>query len=238
MIWFFIWLAFTLFIVWLFARSMRTVLKQQRVWGAFARKHNLLYQRPRWYSAPMVEGEIKGRRVRLYVEEVVDPTRRLREFRTTTEIYFDGGFPTGIAIGSRTYQPMLQEIENVQVVRLPVETAFIGVLALARDPAVFEAYITPRMDALTALFDIKKAERLLMGHENDGFLVVQGADTLEDPKDLNARMKTLFALADALDPLKGPSPLPAPDAGEAAEEPATDMNTETTTNDTKEDETV
>lgn len=236
MIWFFIWLAFTLFIVWLFARSMRTVLKQQRVWGSFARKHNLIYEKPRWYSAPMVEGEIKGRRVRLYVEEVVDPTRRLREFRTTTEIYFDGGFPTGLAIGSRAYQSTLQAIENVHIVRLPVENAFIGVLALARDPVLFEEYTAPRMDALMAFFDIKKSERLLMGHENDGFLVLQGADTLEEPKDLNNRMKTLFALADALDPLKGPTPLPAPDAGEAPE--ATELTTETTTNDTKEDETV
>lgn len=241
MIWFLIWLAFTLFIVWLFARSMRTVLKQQRVWGAFARRHNLIYQQNRWYSAPIVEGEIKGRRVRLYVEEIVDPTRRLREFRTTTEIYFNGGFPTGIAIGSRAYQPMLNEIENVSVVRLPVETAFVGVQAVTREPDVFEAYSMARMDALMRLFSIKKSERLLMGHETDGFMVVQGGSDLDDPKELNARMKLLFALADALDPLKGPSTLPP--EGYAEEEVAQTgaeaiEGAENATNETKEDGTV
>ncbi len=192
----------------------------------------------------MIEGEIKGRRVRLYVEEIVDPNRRLREFRTTTEIYFDGGFPTGLALGSRAYQPMLQEIENVVPVRLPVETAFIGIMALAREPDLFEAYAAPRMDALIALFSIEKSERLLMGHEGDGFLVVQGADTLEEAKTLNARMKMLFALVDALDPLKGPAPMVQDDEPEMVLQETQDTvieeaaTTDTTTNDMKEDGTV
>lgn len=215
MIWFIIWLAFVLFIVWLFARSLRTVMRQQKAWGQFARKHNLLYQKAAWYRPPSLEGQIQGRRVRIYVEEFLDPVRRLREFRTTIEIYFRNGFPTGLAIGSRAYHSMLRNIDNVEEVTLPIEPELLGLLALTREPLVFNGYMNAHMIALKEFFGNKMGERLLMGHETDGFLVTQSGESLDDVKILNARMKDLFALMDRLEPEQ--IVLPAPIIEQAPE---------------------
>ena len=184
---------------WLFGRSMRTVWKQQRAWAMFARKHGLEYTRPLWYKAPSVEGAISGRRLRIYVEEVVDPVLRVREFRTTVEVYFKEGFPTGIAIGSRAYHDMLRQIENVESMPLPEEVEFAGLVAMTRDYDIGESYIQSHLDTLKTFFGIKRAERLLMGHEEDGFLVIQCADALDDVKTLNAQVRTLFKLAESLE---------------------------------------
>lgn len=199
-IWIVIWVVFALFLLWLFARSLRTVMKQQKAWGQFARKHDLLYQKNAWHKPPSFEGEIKGRRIRLYVDEYVDPVRRVREFRTTIEVYFRNGFPTGLAIGSRAYHSQLQDIENVQPVNLPAAMEFTGLLALARDPGLFQSYISTRLDTLKGFFGLARAERLLMGHESDGFLIVQSDEALDDVKALNARVKSLFAVAEKLEP--------------------------------------
>lgn len=194
---------------WLFGRSMRTVWKQQRAWGMFARKHGLEYARSLWYKAPSIEGAINGRRLRIYVEEIVDPVVRVREFRTTVEVYFKQGFPTGMAIGSRAYHEMLRQIENVEQFALPDDVEFAGLLGMAREYDVCETFIQGHRETLKAFFGIKRAERLLMGHEEDGFLVIQCADALDEVKTLNTQVRTLFKLAESLE-MKTPD-LPQPE---------------------------
>ncbi len=179
---------------------MRTVWKQQRAWRVFAAKYKLAYERPFWYKAPTIDGEIKGRRLRIYVDEVVDPVLRIREFRTTVEVYFNSGFATGVAIGSRGFHDVIRSVENVQPVLLPSEPEFAGLIAMGRDERLAEDYIQTRLVPLKRFFGIKKAERLVMGHEDDGFLVLQSADPLEDVKALNAIVRQLFQIADELEP--------------------------------------
>lgn len=199
-IWFIIWLAFALFMAWLFARSMRTVWKQQRAWRMFAAKYKLGYDRPFWYKAPSLEGEIQGRRIRIYVDEVVDPVLRVREFRTTIEAYFKTGFATGIALGSRGFHATIQGISNVEAMSLPNDTAFSGLVAVGRDTDLARAYLEVHAVPLKRFFALPKTERLLMGYEEEGFLVLQSAAPLDEAKTLNAMVKQIFALADALEP--------------------------------------
>ena len=195
MIWFLFWIAFVLFVGWLFARSMKTVWGQQKAWTMFARKHDLIVTKGKWYQAPRIEGEVNGRRMSVYVEEVVDPVLRVREFRTTVEMYLKTGLPTGIAIGSRAYTNVLSEIENVEKVTLPEDKAFSGLRSVAREVKLFETWKNMHIEALKTFFAIKRSERLLMGHETDGFLILQTADNLDDVTALNNQVKQLFALA-------------------------------------------
>lgn len=211
MIWFIFWLAFTLFIVWLFAQSLRTVIRQQKAWAMFARKHNLLYQRPLWYKAPSLDSVIKGRRIRLYVDEALDPVRRVREFRTTIELYFNTPFPTGLAIGSRAYNDMLGAIENVEIIRLPPESEFTNLITLGRDPGIAMTYIQEHLAPLKEFFSIPRSERLLMAHETDGFLILQTGDALSDVKSLNDTVKKLFGLMERLEPEGDARALPTPE---------------------------
>ncbi len=217
MIWFLFWIAFVLFVGWLFARSMKTIWRQQKTWGIFARKHNLDVAKGKWYQAPRVEGEINGRRINIYVEEVVDPVLRVREFRTTLEIYLKTGLPTGIAIGSRAYTSVLSEIENVEKMTLPEEKEFTGLRCVARDVHLFDTWKNAHLDDLKTFFSIKRAERLLMGHEVDGFLILQTADNLDDIKTLNTQVKQLFALAKNIEVSDAPEDLIEDQGEEVAE---------------------
>lgn len=212
MIWFIFWLAFTLFIVWLFAQSMRTAFRQQKSWELFARKHNLQYQRNQWFKAPSLDGVIKGRRMRLYVDEALDPVRRVREFRTTIELYFNNGFPTGLALGSRAYIDILGAIENVELMRLPPETAFANLMCVGRDTGIAMRYIEDHIESLKEFFMIPRSERLFMGHETDGFLILQTGESLDDVKALNEAVKKLFAIIEKLEPRDEGTALPGPDA--------------------------
>lgn len=225
MIWFLFWIAFVLFVGWLFARSMKTVWAQQKTWGMFTRKHNLTLTKGKWYQAPRVEGDIQGRRINIYVEEVVDPVLRVREFRTTLEVYLKTGLPTGIAIGSRAYTNVISEIENVEKITLPEDKEFSGLRCVARDTHLFDAWKIAHMDDLKAFFSIKRAERLLMGHEADGFLILQTADNLSDIQKLNAQVKQLFTLAKNIEVNDTPEEL-IDDNAEEPEEPSDKEDTD------------
>lgn len=214
---------------WLFGRSMRTVWKQQRAWRLFAAKHNLIYERPFWYKAPLLDGEIRGRRIRIYVDEIVDPVLRVREFRTTVEVYFLTGFPTGVTMGSRTFHPTIRAIDNLEALLLPAESEFAGVIAMGREGDVAERYIQSRLAPLRAFFGQPKSERLLMGYEADGFLVLQSADPLDEVKRLNTKVKELFQLIEKLEPGLGDAlPVEAadavPEAAEIQENPESSEN--------------
>lgn len=226
--WIFLWFCLSAFVLGAFVWTTRLLMAQKNTWLAYARKHNLAFDKGTFFGAPSMSGQMGGYRLTAFSEEQPAPDARGRRFRTVIELMRPSGLPVRGAAGSGDMVPLIRGVDMQSDV-IPDSPEWKSQwLARSDDKSLMKAYLTPeRIKALAKLFSAQKLSSIFIFDHEDALLRCDTGDPLHDPARLEKLVKMMVAVSDAMIPRPGEIPeapvqTPAPVLAAAAQTPPPD----------------
>lgn len=200
MLWFFIWIVLSTFILSVFAWSVQILLKQKKAWKAYAAKMNLSYTGgAKFMSSPTVTGKIKNYPVSLFTSQQAAADIRGQRFSTIIEIALGSGMPDNGVAGTAAMAELINGL-NMPHAFVPTDKNWDPTwLIRTRSLSMMERYMTQaRIDALKRIFKMNILSALFIFDQQEGVFRIETADALSDGEKLEKIMSGLIQQIDIL----------------------------------------
>jgi hypothetical protein len=179
MMWMFIWVVLSLFILGVFLWSVLILREQKHAWAAFAKKHNLQYTAGKLMDSPTVRGYFGGYTLSLFSQTQQTDDVRGERYVSVIEVEMGPGLKTGAALGTEEMQAFINGLSFTETYVPKHEKWKPAFVLKARNSKILESYLNPtRLDALMDLFNMNKVSALFFFDEQDCVLHLETADPL------------------------------------------------------------
>lgn len=185
-IWFTLWVFLTIFIMGTFFWSMMILFRQKQVWGAFAKRHQMIFTPNGFFRSPAMRGVVRGFVTTIFSEEQTTQDNRGRRFRTVVQIELPVGMPTeGVATSPelRTFADMMQLAQDVAP---SIPDWNKNIVFKTTSVEKMTSFLTPeRVKTLNAIMSSKGVNCIFVYNERETLLRFETADPLDQTEKID-----------------------------------------------------
>lgn len=193
MLWFFIWVVFSTFILGVFFWSLQILLLQKKAWKTYAAKANLTYAPgDKLMTPPAISGKIKNFPVSLFTSQQSTPDIRGQRFSTIIEIALGAGMPDNGVAGTEKMKELTDTLD-MPYTFVPQDKDWVNTwIVKTKNLPMMEQYMTQaRVDAIKRIFKMKLLSALFIFDTQEGVLRIETADPMNKPEKLEKIMTGL-----------------------------------------------
>lgn len=197
---FLLWGLVSIFILGVFAWSVRILFAQRSAWKAYGKKLNMTYQQERGFlGSGSLSGSVGPFAFGLFTAEERTVDARGQRFSTVIEIGLRQGLPAAGAVGTAQMAPMIRSLILEQSVSVQDADWDKEWIIRTRHAKMMEAYLTPaRLEVFKKVFRMKIISALFIFNDQDAVLRVETMDPLANVEKLERIVKGLTQMASNL----------------------------------------
>jgi hypothetical protein len=193
-IWFFLWLALSLTLLFFFSWTLLILFRQKISWKQYAEKRGLRYVSPSLMGPPRLDGVLSDRTISLFSSEHQRDDGRLSRKLTAIEITPEGSMPFAGGLASSGMVRILKAIDYRHEIKPSFARWPKEYMVATDNKAAMEAYLTEdRIKALLGLFSMPHVWGILAFRDDVFLLRLDMPQALDDFKQLDDVIKKMIA---------------------------------------------
>lgn len=200
MTWLILWIVLAIAIIVLTLWTFTILIKQKKIWAAFAKKYDLKLIKNGVFHSHEMDGTYQDLRLQIFSDKQLMPDGRGYQYRTVIQFILNPNMPTEGVIASRYFTPFVTNLDMPKKWPLPkgmkLEEEPLARATSAKRLTSF--WTIERAKAIEVVANMKRCNFVFIFDEHDSFLRVETTDPLDDMNRMEKIIKKISLLAQSL----------------------------------------